>query len=230
MRKLGEFLRERVMAGVLEYRGGKERRVKVPPTMEQARRFLMVYRIAAWGTAIAAAVCLWECRVDLNGGLDGGVSCIFLMAGAVGVDLVLAVLWCVRLWWFEETVAQRWRNAAPLWIVASTVICVLVLVVCGVPFRAAFWQSRPALERAVAEVRADRAKGKAPRTVGVLPIREIDIDGAMATVHVDGADVDWGSPPALEFGPEADIRLMFGGRTLIALGHDWFRVEMHVPP
>lgn len=206
----------------------RPRLVKPPPPEKQTRQF----RWIGWGL-FGAAVAGMLAGCWLVRRVPYGQDELFMM---LPVCLVMALVggtmllrWGLRVWCYAESWRDRLgllRPAIGVWLVIG-VSCILALA--GIPFRVAFAVSRPALERAVARVRVDPGKEPFGGEVGILPVEGLDVEGPVGIVRFRESITDWRVPVSLQWGPEAAIRGMAGGRPYEALGHDWYVVQDERP-
>ncbi len=198
-------------------------RVKSAPAASQAKQF----RIACVATMMLAFLAdlnaLWANRVDVHGGVDALVADFVMIVVSIGAAVAMFIVWVVRLTKFQDS----WKGQLTLTISVfgpiALVVLSCVLIAEGVPFRFAFACSRPAMERAIAEVRADPTKSKLHRMVGLMPVDSIAVQGAGASVSIEGAN-GFDTEPYLQWSPggAAPVGNFYGVKPL---GNDWYWVN-----
>src|SRR5271165_141055 len=143
------------MGETLDYRNPRTKRLKNPPTPRARLGFRLAY-VATTGIVLALGLdALWASRVDPNGGTDAlGAGLLFALFG-LGAILITSLLWIVRLWRYRENWGIRAACTIPILMPLFILVLTVPLVLSGLPFQWAFNYSRPALERAAAEIRRD---------------------------------------------------------------------------
>jgi hypothetical protein len=178
------------MDNTLDYNPKRPKREKLPPMPHALRRFRTISFAALFLLASIALLDLWNRRIDPYGGYGSLEADLLLAVALILFPSALFAIWLFRFWRYAESRHARLQAAS--FCVAALVIIIgtITLNEAEVPFHVAFALSRPALERAIAELRADPTKTLNGKTIGLFPIEGVRIDGSQTSIFIAGAGFD----------------------------------------